>query len=150
MNDTQRPVTRANIVASARGWLGTPYHHQASRRGVGVDCLGLIRGVWRETYSTEAEVPPAYTRDWAEARGEDTLLDAAGRHMTRRTDDAREAGDVVIFRYRAGVPAKHVGILTGPRHFIHAMEGVPVSEVALCNWWQRRIAGVFTFPGVES
>ena len=35
-------------VASARGWLGTPYHHQASLKGVGCDCLGLLRGVWRE------------------------------------------------------------------------------------------------------
>ena len=39
---------RAAIVAAARGWLGTPYRHQASVRGEGADCLGLVRGVWRE------------------------------------------------------------------------------------------------------
>ena len=144
-----RPVSRADIVAAARGWLGTPYHHQASRRGVGADCLGLIRGVWRDLYATEAEVPPAYTRDWAEARGQETLLEAAERHLTLRRDTGRAAGDVVVFRYRTGVPAKHVGILSGPTTFIHAMEGVPVAEVSLCGWWQRRIAGVFTFPGVD-
>ena len=44
---------RARIVATARSWLGTPYHHQASLRGVGCDCLGLVRGVWRELYGDE-------------------------------------------------------------------------------------------------
>lgn len=38
-------VTRKAIVNAARSWLGTPYHHQASLRGVGCDCLGLIRGL---------------------------------------------------------------------------------------------------------
>ena len=37
--------TRAAVVAHARAWIGTPYHHQASHIGVGTDCLGLIRGV---------------------------------------------------------------------------------------------------------
>lgn len=41
-------VTREAVIAAARSWLGTPYHHQASRKGVGCDCLGLIRGIWRE------------------------------------------------------------------------------------------------------
>jgi hypothetical protein len=36
------------IIAAARSWLGTPYAHQASLKGVGCDCLGLVRGVWRE------------------------------------------------------------------------------------------------------
>ena len=57
------------IVGCARGWLGTPYHHQASVKGVGCDCLGLIRGVWRELCGPEPEAMPAYTRDWGNARG---------------------------------------------------------------------------------
>ena len=36
------------VVELARSWIGTPYVHQASVRGVGCDCLGLLRGVWRE------------------------------------------------------------------------------------------------------
>jgi len=35
------------IVAEARRWIGTPYRHQASLIGVGCDCLGLVRGIWR-------------------------------------------------------------------------------------------------------
>ncbi|MEM1422329.1 MAG: peptidase P60, partial [Pseudomonadota bacterium] len=35
------------IAYEASRWIGTPYRHQASLRGVGCDCLGLLRGVWR-------------------------------------------------------------------------------------------------------
>ena len=52
MIDTH-PPTRDEIVAHARAWIGTPYHHQASRIGVGTDCLGLVRGVCRELYGRE-------------------------------------------------------------------------------------------------
>ena len=141
-------LTRARIVACARRWIGTPYHHQASLRGVGTDCLGLVRGVWREIYGSDAEAPPAYTRDWAEARQAETLLEAAARHLAQRAPADRPPGAVVVFRYRKGMPAKHVAILAGTEQFIHAIEGAPVAEVALSPWWSRRIAGVFDFPGV--
>ena len=140
--------SRTDIVRAARGWLGTPYHHQASERGVGADCLGLVRGVWAELYGSHAELPPAYTRDWAEATGEETLLAAAGRHLVPlRVGDARE-GDVLVFRLRAGLVAKHAAVLATPSTFIHAMEGGPACEVPLGAWWRRRVAGAFSFPGV--
>src|SRR5688572_25297534 len=60
------PVRRDQIVAAARDWIGTPYRHQASLKGVGCDCLGLVRGVWREHYGAEPEAPPPYRADWAE------------------------------------------------------------------------------------
>lgn len=143
-----RRHTKADVVRLALGWIGTPYHHQASVRGTGTDCLGLVRGVWRELYGFEPERLPAYTRDWAEANGTESLLDGARRNFVLLHVDAVEAGDIVVFRLRDGCAAKHAAILSGPRSFIHAMEGLPVSEVALSPWWRRRIAGAFSFPGV--
>ncbi len=61
------------IVSAARCWIGTPYRHQASLRGAGCDCLGLVRGVWREVIGPEPETVPAYTRDWSEPQGEEAL-----------------------------------------------------------------------------
>ena len=72
---------RAAIVAAAHGWLGTPYRHQASVRGAGADCLGLVRGVWREVIGPEPEAPPPYSSDWAEPSREERLMAAALRHM---------------------------------------------------------------------
>jgi len=136
----------ARVVEAARAWLGTPYHHQGSCRGVGTDCLGLIRGVWRDVFGVEPELPPAYSADWAEASGEETLLAAAGRHLASVEGNTVAAGHVLVFRFRARTVAKHVGIATGTDRFIHAAEGVAVSEVYLSHWWRRRIAGVFQFP----
>lgn len=141
--------TADDIVRRARAWIGTPYHHQASRRGVGTDCLGLVRGIWRELYGCEAEEPVPYTRDWSARAGEETLLAAARRHLIEQPGGAILPGNVLVFRYRAGTAAKHCGIATEKAAFVHAMEDVPVSEVALTGWWHRRIAGVFAFPGGE-
>lgn len=136
---------RDAIVAEARRWIGTPYHHQASLIGVGADCLGLVRGVWRGLNGSETEAPPAYSRDWAEASGVETLLLAAGRHLMPVAGAEGLPGDVVVFRFRAGLPAKHIGILATPASFVHAMEGGAACEIALAPWWRRRIAGVFAF-----
>ena len=141
--------TRDEIVARARAWIGTPYHHQASCRTVGADCLGLVRGVWCEIYGCDAETPPAYSRDWAEASGAETLLAAAGRHLQPIAIARADAGDVVVFRLRAGLVAKHAAIMLTKSSFVHAMEGAPACEVALTAWWQRRMAGAFSFPGVS-
>lgn len=142
-------LQRTDIVAVARGWAGTPYHHQASTKGIGTDCLGLVRGVWREVYGSDAEVPPAYSRDWADASGIETLLEAAARHLEKVPVLEAEAGDVIVFRMCKRAIAKHAGILTSSDTFIHAMEGVPVSEVALTSWWRRRVVAAFKFPGVK-
>ena len=100
----------ARVVAVARSWIGTPYRHQASRKGVGCDCLGLVRGVWRAVTGEEPERAPPYTRDWAEAASAETLAQAAARHMIAMPLDEFGPGDVLLFRWRAGNPAKHAAI----------------------------------------
>jgi NlpC/P60 family putative phage cell wall peptidase len=146
----QERLTGAMIVAAARAWIGTPYHHQASRRAVGTDCLGLVRGVWRDIYGSDVEKPPAYSRDWAEASGQESMLDAASRHLQRLSLPEIEPGDVVVFRLRPGVVAKHAAIVASPATMIHAMEGAPVCEVSFSTWWRRRLAGAFRFPGMTT
>ena len=91
----------AAALGEARLWLGMPYRHQASLKGVGCDCLGLVRGVWRAIHGAEPEATPAYTRDWAEARGDEALAEAARRHLEELADPhAYQLGDVLLFRYR--------------------------------------------------
>ena len=143
-------IERKKIVQVARSWLGTPYHHQASLKGVGTDCLGLVRGVYREIYGHDPETPPDYSPDWAEATGRETMLAAAARHLQKRPKAQMKMGDVVIFRLRTGAMAKHAAIISGPQKMIHAIEGAPVSEVHLSPWWQRHVAAVFSFPKVRA
>ena len=58
---TEFYIPRKAILTAAYDWLDTPYQHQASVKGGGCDCLGLIRGVWREIYGDEPMETPAYT-----------------------------------------------------------------------------------------
>lgn len=141
-------IARKTIVSLARSWIGTPYHHQASLRGVGVDCIGLVRGIWREMFGTEPEPLPPYSGDWAEATGREAMLQAASRHLVPIPVEIVREGDVLVFRLRAGAAAKHTAIVSDLGRMIHAQEGVPVAEVNIVPWWRRRIAGAFSFPNV--
>ncbi|MDQ2067691.1 NlpC/P60 family protein [Xinfangfangia sp. CPCC 101601] len=136
-------------VQEARLWLGTPYVHQASCRGAGADCLGLLRGIWRGLYGLEPESVPAYTQDWAEPGGEEVLLWAGQRLLQQKTLGDAQRGDVILFRMRQGRIAKHLGLQTetGPQpQFIHAYSGHGVIENPLTEPWRRRIAARFAFP----
>lgn len=136
-------------VAEARRWIGTPYVHQASTRGAGADCLGLIRGVWRALYGAEPCAVPAYRADWAEAGRREALLEAANLWLTRKDHADPALGDVILFRMRDGGLAKHLGLQSSvgavPR-FIHAYSGHAVTESALSAPWTRRIVARFAFP----
>lgn len=140
---------RQDIVAEARSWLGTPYVHQASVKGAGADCLGLLRGIWRALYGAEPEAVPNYSMDWSEPQGEERMWAAACRHLTSKAPEELAPGDVLLFRMRDGSVAKHVSIVseTGavPR-FIHAYSGHGVVENALSEPWRRRVVACFAFP----
>jgi NlpC/P60 family putative phage cell wall peptidase len=142
-------MTGADVVESARTWIGTPYRHQAARRGAGTDCLGLVRGVWRDLFGREPEVVPAYSMDWSEPSGDEQLWHAARRHLREIPMDVPKPGDVILFRMRAGSVAKHLGIVTerAPSGaFVHAYFGHGVVESPLSAPWRRRIVARFEFP----
>lgn len=141
-------------VEAARRWLGTPYRHQASLKGEGADCLGLVRGVWRETVGVEPEAMPPYQPDWAEVGGDETLLEAAQRWLIEKPVGDMQPGDVLLFRMAEGAPVKHCAILSdvdGPEpRMIHAYWGRAVVESWMGPWWMRRLSAVFTWPGETS
>lgn len=142
-------VSRQDIVVEARKWLGTPYVHQASVRGAGADCLGLLRGVWRDVIGHEPEPVPVYSMDWSEPQGEERLWAAAQRHLSQTPMTRVAAGDVLLFRMRDGGVAKHLGIVTdtgAETRFIHAYSGHGVVENTLSAPWRRRVVACFQFP----
>ncbi|MCL4188156.1 MAG: peptidase [Rhodobacteraceae bacterium] len=140
----------AQAVAVARGWIGTPYVHQASCRGAGADCLGLIRGVWRGLFGAEPAAVPPYTQDWGEAGREELLWAAALRHLREQPRTAPPApGEVLLFRMRDGAAAKHLGLraeIGAGASFVHAYSGHGVVESPLTMPWARRVVARFTFP----
>lgn len=135
-----------DVVQIARTWIGTPYIHQASLRGIGCDCLGLLRGIWRELKGPEPETPPPYAPDWSEATGEESLHAALARHLTEIDPRNLAFGDIALFRMAKGAPAKHCGIIaTGDNHMtlIHARARRCVSEERLAPYWHTKLAYAF-------
>ena len=137
------------IVALARNWISTPYVHQASAKGAGCDCLGLLRGVWREHYGSEPESAPAYTADWSEASGQERLWSAAKKHLRAKGIAHEDSGDVLLFRMRDRGVAKHLGIaarIGDNASFVHAYSGHGVIESPLSAPWRKRLVARFEFP----
>lgn len=142
-----------DIVAAARSWIGTPYVHQASVKGAGCDCLGLLRGVFRELIGEEPETPPPYSPDWAEATGSETLYHAFLRHFTEIETAALRPGDIALFRMMPRGPAKHCGIVgRAPASLlergasltlIHARQNKRVSEEVFSALWKKKLAFAF-------
>jgi NlpC/P60 family putative phage cell wall peptidase len=127
------------VIAIARSWLGTPYIHQASVKGAGCDCLGLLRGVWRELHGgIEPEAPPAYSPDWAEATGRETLYSALARHLTQIAPREICPGDVALFRMAPRGPAKHCGIIALKQRSGSALKNPDVPEFTLIHARQNR------------
>ncbi len=137
------------VIAAARLWLGTPYHDQASLRGVGCDCLGLARGVWRDLIGAEPQAIPPYSRDWGETGLREVLAEGARAMMIEVPLTQIGPGTLVLFRMAPRAIAKHVGILTAPDRFIHAYDRLGVIEEALTTTWTRRIAFAFHFPSPD-
>ncbi len=139
----------SDIATLARAWIGTPYVHQASAKGAGTDCLGLLRGIWREVYGAEPCAIPPYSMDWSEAGGREDLLHAAKTWLIPKPLSDVATGDVLLFRMRTGAVAKHLGIageVGQTPTFIHAYSGHGVVESPLSEPWARKIAARFQFP----
>ena len=140
-------MSREDVVDVALRWVGTPYHHQGSVRGVGTDCLGLIRGVWRDLCGQEPVAVPNYTMDWAEPDQDEVLWRAAHQHLI--TLDSPQPGAVILFRMRDRMIAKHLGIVAdlGPvPTFIHAYMRHGVTLSPFSAPWRRRAVAFFAFP----
>ncbi|MFZ2100167.1 MAG: NlpC/P60 family protein [Oricola sp.] len=138
--------TRTRALAVAESWIGTPYRHQASRRQVGCDCLGLVIGIWRELYGEAVPVRLSYSPDWAETSAGEPLLEALRERCVELGFDEMRPGDVLAFRWQAGAAVKHLAILAPQDRIIHAYEGHAVIASAFAPSWRRRLAGAFAFP----
>ena len=149
MVEAASTATAERVMVIARSWLGTPYKHQASVKGAGTDCLGVLRGVWRELYDTEPEAPPPYKPDWYDLLRDDLLLRKAAQYLLPLNTLAEALpGDVLVFRMRQNMAAKHCGILVDEGRMVHALTGKDVEEVTVNHVYWKRCVGAFRFPEV--
>jgi len=109
---------RAAVVAEAIAWLGTPYHHRARLKGVGVDCAQLPIGVYANVGLIEAFDTGDYPPDWHLHRAGERYLAVITR-LAGEIDPAEiQPGDVVLFKF--GRAFSHGAIVTAWPRIVHA------------------------------
>lgn len=135
-------ITPDQVVRQAQTWLGTPWHHQARLKGVGVDCVGLLIGVCRELniaiedYQEYGRFPDGYH-----------LAKELERQLIKKTS-LPMPGDIMLFRI-SRMP-QHIAICS-PMGLIHAHQGVmKVVETSMPPYWDTHILGVYQLKGVQS
>ena len=139
---------RARVVAEARSYLATPYHHAADLRGVGVDCAMILVRVFCDLGLVPPFDPRPYVKDWMMHREDERYM---GFLLARtRRVEAPEPGDVVLFKI--GRCFAHGGIVTAakPLTMIHAYSRarcVVEEEVARNPDMGKREALFFSYWG---
>lgn len=119
---------RAQVRDIARTWIGTPYHHRAGVKGVGVDCARILIEVFAEAGLMERFNPPKYSRDWHLHRNEEVYLANLEVHISKPIKEAISPfhlgeykplmGDVLVFR--VGRTFSHSAIVTEWPRVVHA------------------------------
>jgi cell wall-associated NlpC family hydrolase len=119
---------RAAVIAEARTWLGTPFHHMGrikGRRG-GVDCGQILAAVYERTGDIPHFVVPPYSVQHALHSDDEWYIRHLQTHWTEIAEDDAKPGDIVI--YKIGRCYSHAGILIEPwpGNIIHSANGVGV------------------------
>ena len=131
-------MTRAEFIAAARDYMGTPFHHQGRLPGVGLDCIGLIVVALEATGMRVTD-----RQDYGRRPDGHSLAVALAAHGARPVADYRP-GDVLLFAFDRR--PQHVALMSAPGKIIHAYAPAgKVVETFLTAPWKRRLAGAWRF-----
>lgn len=147
-------TTRADILAEAREWVGTPYHHQQMAKGLGCDCVGLVRGVGIITGAM-----PERREDWARFNGYGRrpnprrMLEGMRTFLVRVRKGRERPGDIAWLEWRADLPM-HLAILAvdhrGDLQLIHSYSDAGrVVAHGFTAEWRDRVSSFWRYPEVS-
>lgn len=122
---TEAMVSRARqeVVAEARSWLRTPYHHHARVKGVGVDCAMFLAEVYERTGLVEHVETGHYPHDWHDHRDEEMFI-AWVQRVGCVPIEKPQSGDIALFRF--GRTFSHGGVMADTATVIHSYLGMGV------------------------
>ena len=105
------------IRAEALTWVGTRFHHGASLKGIGVDCIHLVEAVLRAVGLVPDGLLPKYSPDWHLHARRELLIEGLREHCDE-VDEPWQVGDIFVWRY--GRAASHCGLYVGDGRIVHA------------------------------
>lgn len=139
-------TTRAAIVAEAKRWIGTPFHWQAAKRGVGCDCKGLVVGVGKAVGLPEADDLACSIHDYGMVVDE-ALLRATLERLLRRVETPRP-GDVMLMPVGSPLKAQHLGLFIGDGRMVHCYQAGPECVISVPIGRSRPIDSYWTWPSL--
>lgn len=140
-------ITRADVVAAARGWLNTPFVHQGWTKGIACDCIGLIKGVGVELslfdYDEHSDKARRYAA-YSMLPNPRKMREGLAEFFVPIAKDEALPGD--IFYIAWAKEPQHVALMTD-HGLIHSYSHVgKVVEHALDAEWERRICAAYRYP----
>lgn len=146
-----KQITNQDVVQEALEWVGTPYHHRTALKQKGVDCIGLILGVYAQIFNEElfprSELP-IYSPDWRDATKRDNMLILARKHFKRVPKGQEQPGDVRMFRMKHDSICKHCAFQINDFEILHAYSGHKVCIGELTKVWKLRTVETFRFKNL--
>jgi hypothetical protein len=145
-------ITRQQIVDEARSWIGTPFHHQAYRKGVGSDCIGMIAGVGLH-FNLPGMVEwdrRSSSHNYAEQPDPRYLLSVCDEFLDRVPKAAIELADILLLRFETD--PMHFSLVTkrDPLYVIHSLSRLGrVAEHRIDDAWGGRVMRAYRLRGVE-
>lgn len=110
---------RAAVAAEAMTWIGTPYHHAARVKGVGVDCAQILIGVYSACGLIDAFDTGPYPPDWHMHRSEERYLGWVTKYARRVARP--KLGDMTMWKF--GRCYAHGSIIVGDGLLVHSYVG---------------------------
>lgn len=149
-------VTREQIVAAGRKYLGTPFKHQGRLMGQGCDCVGIplmIAGDLKLVDKSGIPLNGDCFHTYSAQPVGNYVHDMCMEHLVYKPVREMLPGDFLSMKVVTA--ACHVALVTeddkGRVCILHAYSGGPgkVVEHLLDEKWRRRIVGCFKFPEVR-
>lgn len=112
-------AARASVIAEAQSWLGTPFHHAARVKGVGVDCAQLLLACYVDLKIVAPVEPEYYAPDWFRHQDGETFREWVAKRCVPTATPT--PGDIGLFRY--GRSASHGAVCISDSQLIHAFRG---------------------------
>ena len=119
---------RTAVVAEARSWIGTPYHHAARIKGAGVDCAMLLAAIYEAAGLVDPITFERYPPDWMLHRDAERLLEVV-ETRAQLSSEPGKPGDLVVYRY--GRAFAHGAVVIEWPVIVHAVQraGVILDQV---------------------
>lgn len=137
---------RDRIVQAAQRYIGTPFHYQGRRLGIGIDCGGLILCAARDAGLPVIDRPTFRRALCSYPRGPKLMTELASQ--CRQVKQA-QPGDIMAFWWNPiNKWASHLALrsFTGIIHT--STESKQVVEQPLAEFWHDRFVAAFELPGV--